>query len=158
MTQSLARSDFAGAALQQQQRQCSCSKRRIDFAVVAAVKKVNSYDEGWRKGMVVRCLGGRSPAGATAAATGAAGGGLHTDTLLGCWWPGARPPVGLSCTAHTAPPLHGSFPAPRSLLALAGIGSMGLFQEEREQPSVNIFKQVEKKKLMSSVEKAGLLS
>jgi hypothetical protein len=29
--------------------------------------------------------------------------------------------------------------------------------EDRERPSINIFKQVEKKKLLSTVEKAGLL-
>ena len=40
----------------------------------------------------------------------------------------------------------------------AGIGSVGLFLEDRERPSVNIFKQVEKKRLLSTVEKAGLLS
>lgn len=39
----------------------------------------------------------------------------------------------------------------------AGIGSVGLFLEDREKPAVNIFKQVEKKKLLSGVEKSGLL-
>jgi hypothetical protein len=39
-----------------------------------------------------------------------------------------------------------------------GIGSIGIFLEDREKPAVNIFKQVEKKKLLSTVEKAGLLT
>lgn len=39
-----------------------------------------------------------------------------------------------------------------------GIGSVGIFAEEREKSSVNIFKQVQKRKLLSSVEQAGLLT
>lgn len=41
---------------------------------------------------------------------------------------------------------------------LAGIGSVGIFLEDRERPAVNIFQQVQKKKLLTTVEKAGLLS
>ncbi|KAL4419605.1 hypothetical protein ABPG77_001659 [Micractinium sp. CCAP 211/92] len=39
-----------------------------------------------------------------------------------------------------------------------GIGSVGLFLEDREKPAVNIFEQVQKKKLLTTVEQAGLLS
>ena len=39
-----------------------------------------------------------------------------------------------------------------------GIGTIGLFSEDRETPGVNIFKRIEQKKLLSSVEKMGLLS
>ncbi|EFN59966.1 hypothetical protein CHLNCDRAFT_133072 [Chlorella variabilis] len=57
---------------------------------------------------------------------------------------------------------YAAFPPPPPvmpmLLACFGFGTIGLFAEDREKSSVNIFKQVEKKKLLSTVEKAGLLT
>lgn len=104
-----ARSAFVGGKLQQQARG---GRTRCATPCVAAVKKVNSYDEEWSKG-------------ALREASGASGG----------------------CR-----------PARRCGPSLAGIGSIGIFLEDREKPAVNIFKQVEKKKLLSTVEKAGLLT
>ncbi|KAI7845127.1 hypothetical protein COHA_001332 [Chlorella ohadii] len=80
-----ARTALGGVQLQQKAR---AGHARLNTQIVAAVKKVNSYDDNWSK----------------------------------------------------------------------GIGSVGIFLEDREKPSVNIFKQVEKKRLLSTVEKAGLLS
>jgi hypothetical protein len=37
------------------------------------------------------------------------------------------------------------------------MGTIGIFFEDREKSSVNIFKQVQNKKLLSTVEKSGLL-
>ncbi|KAI3429394.1 hypothetical protein D9Q98_005489 [Chlorella vulgaris] len=79
------RSAFAGQQLQQQARHSAKHAKRM---TCLAVKKLNSYDEGWNKGM----------------------------------------------------------------------GTIGIFFEDREKSSVNIFKQVQNKKLLSTVEKSGLLS
>ena len=51
-----------------------------------------------------------------------------------------------------------SFPLILVPRVVAGIGSVGIFAEEREGSSVNIFRQVQKKKLLTTVEQAGLLT
>ena len=76
----------------------------------------------------------------------AAGGALTTAA-----WP--LPPSRL--LGARLPSTRLAFPTLPRCAAPVGIG---LFAEDREQPAVNIFKRVEQKKLLSSVEKLGLLS
>lgn len=61
------------------------------------------------------------------------------------------------CTALRLVAAHTRLPLTQTPLP-AGFGTIGLFAEDSERPGVNIFKQVQKKQLLSTVEKAGLLS
>ena len=63
-----------------------------------------------------------------------------------------------AAAAATKQPATQQPAAAQNLAVHAGIGSVGIFAEEREKSSVNIFKQVQKRKLLSSVEQAGLLT
>ena len=118
-----ARTALGGVQLQQKAR---AGPARLNTQIVAAVKKVNSYDDQWTKGKDA----------------GAGRGGLPPPPL---------PPAAAAATQQ----LDGSVRL--DPVCSTGIGSVGIFLEDREKPAVNIFKQVEKKRLLSTVEKAGLL-
>ncbi len=101
-----ARTALGGVQLQQKAR---AGHARLNTQIVAAVKKVNSYDDNWSKGKAA---------------------GDNRGLLPPPLPPAAKPVLASACSAD----LRSACPA--------GIGSVGIFLEDREKPSVNIFKQV----------------